>query len=64
MATDNLRVFLLLLVAQVCLFVAMAASAVQGSRAGPVTAESMPPCCPNLPVCCQTGFGIGDVPEP
>jgi hypothetical protein len=64
MATDNLRVFLLLLVAQVCLLVAMAASAVQGSRAGPVTVESMPPCCPTLPDCCQTGFGIGDVPKP
>jgi hypothetical protein len=66
MVTDNIRVFLLLLVAQVCLLVMMATSVVQGSRAGPVTTESTPACCLYHPDCCQAGFkfGVGDVAKP
>ncbi|CAO2182622.1 unnamed protein product [Urochloa humidicola] len=55
MASDNLRVFLVLVVAQVCLLVAMAASAAQATRPGPgpVTVESTPECCLYHPDCCQ-----------
>jgi hypothetical protein len=51
MAYGSLRVFLVLLVVQVCLLVAMAASAVQG-RSVPGL-ESAPECCLYRPDCCQ-----------
>ncbi|WVZ68506.1 hypothetical protein U9M48_017440 [Paspalum notatum var. saurae] len=50
------QVFLVLLVTQVCLLVAMASSAVQGSRPGwpgAVIPESTPECCLYHPDCCQ-----------
>ncbi|KAG2592311.1 hypothetical protein PVAP13_5NG550500 [Panicum virgatum] len=54
MASDSLRVFLVLLVAQVCLLVAMAASAVHGRPGpGPVAVETIPACCFYHPECCQ-----------
>ncbi|KAL6614333.1 hypothetical protein ACP70R_036603 [Stipagrostis hirtigluma subsp. patula] len=52
MAYGNLRAFLILVVAQVCLLVAMAASAVQG-RPEPVKMMSTPACCFYHPDCCQ-----------
>jgi hypothetical protein len=66
MVTNNISVFLLLLIGQVCLVVMMATSVVQGSRAGPVTTESTPACCLYHPDCCQAGFefGAGDVAKP
>ncbi|KAJ1285810.1 hypothetical protein BS78_03G306000 [Paspalum vaginatum] len=50
-----LQVFLVLLVTQVCLLVAMAASAVQSRPAGrgAVIPESTPECCLYHPDCCQ-----------
>ncbi|CAL4973596.1 unnamed protein product [Urochloa decumbens] len=55
MASNSLRVFLVLLFAQVCLLVAMAASAAQAARPGPgpVAVESTPECCLYHPDCCQ-----------
>ncbi|OEL25830.1 hypothetical protein BAE44_0013146 [Dichanthelium oligosanthes] len=56
MTNDSLRVLLVLLVAQVCLLVAMAASAVQ-ARPGPVAVESTPACCLYHPDCCEANAG-------
>jgi hypothetical protein len=55
MAYGSLRVFLVLLVVQVCLLVAMAASAVQGRLGvGPLMVEWTPEvCCPYHPDCCR-----------
>ncbi|GJM92854.1 hypothetical protein PR202_ga09360 [Eleusine coracana subsp. coracana] len=65
MATHNLRVFLVFFLAQVCLLLAMAASAVQGSsRAGPVSVKSTPECCLYHPDCCEAGFGAGAATKP
>jgi hypothetical protein len=53
MANDSLRAFLVLLVAKVCLLVAMAASAVQGRPGpGPTALGSVPACCFSHPECC------------
>jgi hypothetical protein len=65
MASDSLRVFLVLLVAQACLLVAMAASAVHGSPGpghGPVAVETTPACCLYHPDCCQVDADAGAKP--
>ncbi|RCV27738.1 hypothetical protein SETIT_5G349000v2 [Setaria italica] len=66
MANDSLRVFLVLLLSQVCLLVAMAASAVQG-RSGPrpLMMESTPECCLYHPDCCQVqANAVAAAPHP
>ncbi|CAL4954097.1 unnamed protein product [Urochloa decumbens] len=69
MATNSLRVFLVLVFVQVCLLVAMAASAAQatrpGSGLGPVAVESTPECCLYHPDCCQANVaGEAAAPSP
>ena len=51
MANDSLRAFLVLLVAKVCLLVAMAASAVKG-RPGPTAWDTIAACCFYRLECC------------
>ena len=60
MSGDSLRVLLVLLVVQVCLLVAMAASAVHGRPGpgpGPVAVDTTPACCLYNPDCCQVDAG-------
>lgn len=59
MATSsNLRVFLVFVVAQVCLLLLMALAATVQGRPGPVIPESIPACCFYHPDCCQQAIGV------
>ncbi|CAL4960928.1 unnamed protein product [Urochloa decumbens] len=62
MVSGNLRVFLVVLVVQVCLLLAMTASAAQAARRGlgAVNLEATTDvCCPYHPDCCRANAAGG-----